>query len=136
MTMFTFVALFVVPFAGLVAVTDGAESVVNWKEKSGPGLSGGSFVSVSVTSAERIVTVHTSPSAKSVSGSIVIDVPGLPVMTLECEPELAHEMPAAVMVTLSVQLMTMFVFVALPVVESTGDVETICGFASVVNEKL
>src|ERR1051326_3377769 len=82
MLRFVFVAMPVEGSVGVTAVTDGASSMGNWNEKSGPGLSGGSFVSVSVTFAERIVMVQVSPGVKSVSGLIVIDVPGLPVITL------------------------------------------------------
>src|ERR1051325_7076900 len=136
MTMFVFDARSVAPLDGLVDDTVGAESVVNWNEKSGPGLSGGSFVSVSGTFAERIVTGHSSPSAKSVSGLIVQVMLSLVLRTLECEPEFAQEMPAAFMVTLSVQVMVTFAFVATFVAVSFGDVAVICGFVSVVNEAL
>src|ERR1051325_425569 len=134
--MLVLLAICVARSVGVVDVTVGVLSIVNWNEKSGPGLSGGSFVSVSVTFAERIVIVQVSPGVKSVSGLIVIEVPGLPVITLVWLPETVQLIPAAVMVTLSVQLMMMFVFVALLVLVSTGGGETICGFGSVVKWKL
>src|ERR1051325_11938451 len=99
MVMAVFDASGPAPFAGLVDVTLGAESIVNWNEKSGPGLSGGSFVSLSVTFADRMETVHVSPATKSVSGLIVQAMLSLVERTLVCEPELVQLIPAAVMVT-------------------------------------
>src|ERR1051325_4862089 len=103
--MFVFWARLVAPLDGLVDVTDGAESVVNCHEMSGPGLSGGSLVS-------------------------------LVLRTLVCAPEPAQLMEMPLMFTLSLHVMLMFALVATPVAVSLGEVETICGFASVENEKL
>src|ERR1051325_6663578 len=74
----------------------------------GPGLSGGSLVSSSVTFAESTVTVHCSFAAKSLSGLAVQVTWSLELRTLVCEPELAQEIDTAVMVTASVQVMLTF----------------------------
>src|ERR1051326_7115104 len=135
-TMFVSCALLVEPFGGVVERTEGAESIVIWEEKSGPGLSGGSLVSSSVTLADVTEIVHVSPAAKSVSGLIVQVMWSLELSTFVCDPDVVQLMPATVIVTASVHVMLRFVFVALLVLVSIGEVETICGFASVVNEKL
>src|ERR1051326_7842427 len=136
MTMFESVALLVEPLVGVVDTTDGAESVVNCQEMSGPGWSGGSLLSSSVTSAESTVTVHSSPSAKSLSGFAVHVMWSLELRTLVCEPEPAHEMLTAFIVTASVHVIVTFEFVATLVAVSLGDVDATCGLASMLNEKL
>src|ERR1044071_1757527 len=136
MLRFVFVAMPVEVSVGVTAVTDGAASVVNWNEYVGPMLSGGSFVSVSETAVFRMVTVHSSFGTKSVSGLMVLTLPGFPVMTLVCEPEVAQEMPAEESVTLSFHVIWMLVFVAMPVEPSFGDVAVMNGAWSSENEKL
>src|SRR5262245_23375531 len=120
--MLTLDALLVAPFVGLVDVTDGAASIVKSNEMSGPGWSGGSFVSLSETLADVTVKVHSSPAEKSVSGLTVHVMLSLVLSALVCEPELAHEMETVVMVTASVHVMLMFVLAATLAVFEFGDV--------------
>src|SRR5690242_14622254 len=79
--MFVFVATCVAPFVGMVLMTEGGLSSVNEKTKLAAMLSGGSFVSWSVTCAAKIVVVHVSPAAKSEFG-LIVKVVGPPVTTV------------------------------------------------------
>ncbi len=76
MLMFVLFATCVAPFVGVVAVTEGAASIVKLNTKLAAMLSGGSLVSTSVTCAAKIVTVQLSPGEKSVFGLMVKDVDG------------------------------------------------------------
>jgi hypothetical protein len=79
--MLVLVATCVAPFVGIVVVTAGGVSMVNEKTKLAAMLSGGSFVSWSVTEAAKTVTVQVSPFVKSVLGLIVKTL-GPPVTTV------------------------------------------------------
>src|SRR5262245_3617361 len=79
--MLVLVATWVAPFVGMVVVTAGGVSMVKAKTKLAAMLSGGSFVSWSVTCAAKIVTVQVSPLVKSTFG-LMVKVVGPPVTTV------------------------------------------------------
>jgi hypothetical protein len=76
-----FVATWVAPLVGIVVVTEGGVSIVKLKTKLAAMLSGGSFVSWSVTCAAKTVTVQVSPFVKSVLG-LIVKMLGPPVTTV------------------------------------------------------
>src|SRR6185295_18216471 len=79
--MLVLIATCVAPFVGIVVVTAGGVSMVKLKTKLAAMLSGGSFVSWSVTWAAKSVTGQVSPLVKSVWG-LIVTMLGRPVTTV------------------------------------------------------
>src|SRR5512134_528952 len=75
----------VAPLVGVVAVTEGATSVVKLNTTSAASVSGGSAASESATWAANSVTVQVSPPAKSTVG-LIVQVVGPPVTTASATP--------------------------------------------------
>src|SRR5688572_28551776 len=99
-------------------------------------LSGGSLPSLSLTPAARTVTVHVSLLRKSTSG-LTVQLVGPPLTATVCAPEVAQEIvtDALVMVTGSLKVRLMSVFVATCVAPFVGVFAMTLGAASIENEK-
>src|SRR6185369_11680620 len=139
MLRFELSATFVAPFAGVVAETDGAWSIVKLKTKFAVILSGGSTASWSETCAAKTVTVTDSPGAKSTFG-LIVNVVGPPVRTVSATLRVPLVAPTSwnqlpVRFTGSLNVMLTLVLLACCVAPLVGVVAVTLGAASMLKLK-